>query len=106
MSIQPVFETIFKRLFSQRTSALMVAEMPIGEQVAIPAKVVAVNLMHWSSTAPMQESEVCEADVEFDDDSTNSEFEILDRNDGLCHVRFVDGSEAYVGEGLSEDEIF
>lgn len=103
--IQPVFETIFKRLFSQRTPALMVAEMPNGEHVAIPAKDESVNMMHCSSTAPTQESEVCEADVEFDDDSTNSEFEILDRNDGLCHVRFVDGSEAYVGEGLSEDEI-
>lgn len=32
-------------------------------------------------------------------------FEILRRNDGLCHVRFVDGSEAYVGEDLSKDEI-
>lgn len=105
VSLQPVFETIFKRLFSQRTSALMVAEMLNGGQVAIPTKDESVNMMHCSSTAPTQESEVCEADVEFDDDSTNSEFEILDRNDGLCHVRFVDGSEAYVGEGLSEDEI-
>lgn len=104
VSLQHVFETIFKRLFSQRTPALMVAEMPNGEQVTIPAKDESVNMMHCSSTAPTQKREVCEADVEFDDDSTNSEFEILDRNDGLCHVRFVDGSEGYVGEGLLDDE--
>ncbi|MCM1138394.1 MAG: hypothetical protein NC453_07475 [Muribaculum sp.] len=105
VSLQPVFETIFKRLFSQRTPTLMVAEMPNGEQVVIPAKDESVNMMHCSSTAQTQVSEICEADIEFDDDSTYSEFEILDRNDGLCHVLFVDGSEAYVGEGLSEDEI-
>lgn len=105
VSIQPVFETIFKRLFSQRTPALVVAEMPNGTHANIPANDESVNVTHCSSTAPTQESEVCEADVEFDDDSTNNEFEIIDRNDGLCHVRFVDGSEAHVGEDLSDDEI-
>ena len=105
VSRHPVFEIISKRLFSQRTPALVVAEMSNGEQVAISASDESVNMMHCSLTTPMQESEVCEADVEFDDDSPNNEFEIIDRNDGLCHVRFVDGSEAYVGEGLSEDEI-
>ncbi len=105
VSLQPIFETIFKRLFSLRTPALMVAEMPNGTHVNIPANDESVNVMHCSSTAPTQESDVCEADVEFDDDSTNNEFEIIDRNDGLYLVRFVDGSEADVGEGLSEDEI-
>lgn len=104
-SIQLIFEIIFKRLFSQRTPAFMVAEMPNGKHVAIPTNDESVNMMHCSSTAATQESEVCEADVEFDDDSTNSEFEILERNDELCHVRFVDGSEAYVSEGLSDDEV-
>ena len=37
ISVQPVFEAIFKRLFPQRTPAIMVAEMPNGEQIVIPA---------------------------------------------------------------------
>lgn len=104
-SLQPVFEAIFKRLFSQRTSAIMAAETPNGEHVSMPINDESLELIQCTSTIQTQKSEVCVADVEIDDESTKSEFEVLDRNNGICHVRFADGSEAYVGEGLSHDEI-
>ena len=57
VSIQPVFETIFKRLFPQRTPAIMVAEMPNGEQVAIPANDESVEMMQCTSDASTLEYE-------------------------------------------------
>lgn len=104
-SIQPVFETIFKRLFSQRTPSIVVAEMPNGNRVAEPVNEESVEMMQCASTAPTQECNVCEEDVEFADESENSEFEIIGNLDELRHIRFADGSEAYAGEGLSDEEI-
>lgn len=106
VSIQPVFEAIFKRLFPQRTPAIMVAEMPNGEQVAIPANDESVEMMQCTSDAPTLEYEVSEDDVEFDEKPANDKFEVVDcHDDGFSHIRFADGSEAYVGDGLADDEI-
>lgn len=108
VSIQPVFETIFKRLFSQRTSAIMIAETPSGEHVAIPANDEQLERMQLSApalTSECHECDVCEEDVEFAEDSEPKEFEVIETLDDLRHIRFADGSDAYVGEGLSEDEI-
>ena len=69
VSIQPVFEAIFKRLFPQSASAVVVAEMPNGEQVAITANDESVDMMQYTSDAPTMECEVSEDDVEFTDDS-------------------------------------
>ena len=49
VSIQPVFEAIFKRLFPQRTPAIMVAEMPNGQHIAVPANDESVGMMQSSS---------------------------------------------------------
>ena len=106
VSIQPVFETIFKRLFPQRIPAIMVAEMPNGEHVAIPANDDSVEMMQCTSDAPTLEYEVSEDDVEFDEKPANDKFEVVDcHDDGFSHIRFADGSEAYVGDGLADDEI-
>ena len=104
-SIQPVFEAIFKRLFSQRTSAIMVAETPSGEHVAMPVNDESLELMQCDSIAHVVEGDVRVEDVEFAKESTSSKFEVLEFSNGMCHVRFADGSEAYVGEGLSDEEI-
>ena len=49
VSIQPVFEAIFKRLFPQSASAVVVAEMPNGEHIAVPANDESVGMMQSSS---------------------------------------------------------
>ena len=106
VSIQPVFEAIFKRLFPQRTPAIMVAEMPNGEQAAIPANDESVEIMQCTSDAPTLEYEVSEDNVEFDEKPANDKFEVVDCNDnGFSRISFAAGSEAYVGDGLTDDEI-
>ena len=57
-SVQPVFEAIFKRLFPQNASAVVVAEMPNGEQVAVPANDESVEMIQCISDAPTLEYEV------------------------------------------------
>lgn len=107
-SLQSVFEAIFKRLFPQRTPAIMVAEMPNGEHVAIQANDEQLETMQFSASALTSEShecDVCEEDVEFAKNSEPKEFEVIGTLDDLRHIRFADGSEAYVGDGLADDEI-
>ena len=104
-SIQPVFEAIFKRLFSQRTSAIIVAETPNGEHVAMPVNDESVGMMQCEPIAHVVEGNVRVEDVEFAKESTSRKFEVLERGDRMCHVCFADGSEAYVGDGLADDEI-
>ena len=107
-SVQPVFETIFKRLFSQRTPAIMVAETPNGEHVAMPVNDEQLEAMQFSASAlpsECSEYDVCEEDVEFAESPEPKEFEVIGNLDELRHIRFADGSEAYVGEGLSDEEI-
>ena len=63
VSIQPIFEAIFKRLLPQSASAVVVAEMPNGEQVAIPANDDSVEMMQCTSDPPTLEYEVNVDDV-------------------------------------------
>lgn len=52
--------------------------------------------------------EVCieEDDVEFAEEIDNdSSFEVLEIMEGMRHIRFSDGTEAYVGMDLSDDDI-
>ncbi|MDE6786948.1 MAG: hypothetical protein K2J46_07920 [Muribaculaceae bacterium] len=95
-SVQPVFEAIFKRLFSQHTSAIIVAETPNGEHVAMPVNDESVEMMQCEPIAHVVESNVRVEDVEFAKESTSRKFEVLERSDRMCHVCFADGSEAYV----------
>ena len=64
ISAQAAFEAIFKRLFRQSASAVVVAEMPNGEQVALPANDESVGMMQCTSEAPTMEYEVSEDDVD------------------------------------------
>ncbi|MDE6648914.1 MAG: hypothetical protein K2K45_03185 [Muribaculaceae bacterium] len=104
-SLQPVFEVIFKRLFTQRTSSVMVAETPSGEHVAIHVNDKSVEMMQCEPIAYVVEDDMRVEDGEFAKESTSRKFEVIECSDGMCHVHFADGSEAYVGEGLSDDEI-
>lgn len=75
ISVQPIFEAIFKRLFPQRTPAIMVAEMPNGQNIAVPANDESVEMMQCTSESP---TFVSEDDVEFAEDSTINEFEVVE----------------------------
>lgn len=107
---QSVIEDVFNRhstLFRRR-EVMALTETTTGEQIAIPTS-------EGSSVMPMQFSEstseeVCiEADeIEFAEETAPSKdhsFEVLEIIDDLRHIRFSDGSEAYVGMGLSDNDI-
>lgn len=107
---QSVIEDVFNRLSTlfRRREVMALTETTTGEQIAIPTS-------EGSSVMPMQFSEstseeVCiEADeIEFAEETAPSKdhsFEVLEIIDDLRHIRFSDGSEAYVGMGLSDNDI-
>ena len=105
---QSVIEDVFNRLQSlfRRREVMAIAETPIGEQIAI-------STPEEPSVMPMQFSEsisdeVCieEDDVEFAEEIDNdSSFEVLEIIEGMRHIRFSDGTEAYVGMDLSDEDI-
>ena len=107
---QSVIEDVFNRLSTlfRRREVMALTETTTGEQIAIPTS-------ERSSVMPMQFSEstseeVCiEADeIEFAEETAPSKdhsFEVLEIIDDLRHIRFSDGSEAYVGMGLSDNDI-
>ena len=62
--------------------------------------------MQCTSDTPTLEYEVSEDNVEFDEKPANDKFEVVDCNDnGFSRISFAAGSEAYVGDGLTDDEI-
>ena len=107
---QSVIEDVFNRLSTifRCREVMALTETTTGEQIAIPTS-------EGSSVMPMQFSEstseeVCiEADeIEFAEETAPSKdhsFEVLEIIDDLRHIRFSDGSEAYVGMGLSDNDI-
>lgn len=105
---QSVIEDVFNRLQSlfHRREVMPIAETTTGEQIAI-------STPEEPSVMPMKFSEsisdeVCieEDDVEFAEEIDNdSSFEVLEIIEGMRHIRFSDGTEAYVGMDLSDEDI-
>ena len=71
----------------------------------MPVNDESLEIMQCEPITTAIEGDVREEDVKFAKESTSSEFEVLECSDGLCHIRFADGSEAYVGEDLSHEDI-
>ena len=105
ISVQPVFEAIFKRLFPMSASTVVVAEMPNGEQVAIPANDNSVEMMQFTSDAPTMEYEVSEDDVEFAGDSNADTFEVVESCDDMNLIRFSDGVELWCNKDFSAKDL-
>ncbi len=105
---QSVIEDVFKRLQSlfRRREVMAIAETTTGEQIAI-------STPEEPSVMPMQFSEsisdevgIEENEVEFLKEIDNGRsFEVLEIIEGMRHIRFSDGTEAYVGMDLSNDDI-
>ncbi|MDE7421136.1 MAG: hypothetical protein K2N35_13100, partial [Muribaculaceae bacterium] len=104
-SIQPVFEAIFKRLFSQRTPAIMVAETSNGEQVAIPVNDESLELMQCEPITTAIEGDVCIEDVEFAEEVDHSEFEVVEIYEDQKLIRFPDGKEIWYHIDNSKEDI-
>ena len=105
ISVQPVFEAISKRLSPQRTPAIMVAETPNGEHVAMPVNDDSVEMMQCTSDTPTLEYEVSEDDVEFADDSNADTFEVVESFDDMNLIRFSDGVELWCNKDCTSEDI-
>lgn len=105
---QSVIEEVFNRLQSlfRRREVMAIAETPIGDQIAISTpEEPAVMPMKFSESIS-DEVGIEEDDVEFAEEIDNdSSFEVLEIIEGMRHIRFSDGTEAYVGMDLSDEDI-
>lgn len=105
---QSVIEDVFNRLQSlfRRREVIAIAETTTGEQIDISTpKEPSVMPMQFSESIS---DEVCieEDDIEFAEEIDNdSSFEVLEIIEGMRHIRFSDGTEAYVGMDLSDEDI-
>ena len=107
---QSAIEEVFNRIQSlfRRRKVMAIAETPTGEQIAI-------STSEEPSVMPMQFSESTSAEVcvevdeaEFEEDTSpinDCSYELLEIIEGMRHIRFSDGTEAYVGMDLSDDDI-
>ena len=101
IGFQSVIEDVFKRLQSlfRRREVMAIAETTTGEQIAI-------SIPEKPLVMPMQFSESISDEVEFPKEINNGRsFEVLEIIEGMRHIRFSDGTEAYVGMDLSDDDI-
>lgn len=99
---------VLKRLQSlfRRHEVMAIAETTTGEQID-------VSTPEEPSVMPMQFSEsisdevgIEENEVEFLKEINNgSSFEVLEIIEGMRHIRFSDGTEAYVGMDLSDEDV-
>lgn len=105
---QSVIEDVFNRLQSlfRRREVIAIAETTTGEQIDISTpKEPSVMPMQFSESIS---DEVCieEDDIEFAEEIDNdSSFEVLEIIESMRHIRFSDGTEAYVGMDLSDEDI-
>ena len=103
---QSAIEEVFNRLQSlfRRRKVMAIAETTTGEQIDI-------STPEDPSVMPMQFSESVSDDVCIEEDEIGSaedndnSFEVLEIIEDMRHIRFSDGTEAYVGMDLSDDDI-
>ena len=104
ISVQPVFEAIFKRLFPQSASAVVIAEMPNGQHIAVPANDESVEMKQCASDTSTLECEVNVDDVGFADDSNADTFEVVESFDDMNLIRFSDGVELWCNKDCSAED--
>lgn len=106
---QSVIEDLFNRLSAhfRRREVIAIAETPTGEKVSVST--TDVQEIQEQCSTPIPET-TCVAENKGESKVTipmneNRPFEVLEIVDGMRHIRFPDGEEAYVGMELSDDEI-
>lgn len=105
---QSVIEEVFNRLQSlfRRREVMAIAETSTGDQIAISTpeepSVMPMKFSESISDEVCIEEDVIEFAEEIDNDSS---FEVLEIIEGMRHIRFSDGTEAYVGMDLSDEDI-
>ncbi len=103
---QSVIEDVFNRLQSlfRRREVMAIAETANGEKMHVSVEDSSVTMTQYSEV-DSDVSCIEESNVAFEKSTDNAPFEVLEVVDDMRHIRFPDGEEAYVGTGLSDEEI-
>lgn len=103
---QSVIEEVFNRLQSlfRRREVMAIAETANGEKMHVSVEEPSVTMTQYSEAD--SDAAGIEGRIATCEKSTNkAPFEVLEVVDDMRHIRFPDGEEAYVGIGLSDEEI-
>lgn len=103
---QSVIEEVFNRLSTlfRRQEIMAIAETANGEEMHVSVEDPSVTMTQYSEI----DSDVTgieEVNAAFEKSTNKAPFEVLEVVDDMRHIRFSDGEEAYVGIGLSDEEI-
>lgn len=103
---QSVIEEVFNRLSTlfRRQEIMAIAETANGEEMHVSVEDPSVTMTQYSEI----DSDVTgieEVNAAFEKPTNKAPFEVLEVVDDMRHIRFSDGEEAYVGIGLSDEEI-
>lgn len=103
---QSVIEDVFKRLQSlfRRREVMSIAETANGEKMHVSVEEPSVTMTQYYG-AVSDVNGIVESIATFEKSTDNAPFEVLEVVDDMRHIRFPDGEEAYVGTGLSDEEI-
>lgn len=103
---QSVIEDAFNRLQSlfRRREIMAIAETANGEKMHVSVEEPSVTMTQYYG-ADSDVNGIEEGIATFEKSTDKVPFEVLEVVDDMRHIRFPDGEEAYVGSGLSDEEI-
>ena len=103
---QSAIEDVFNRLSTlfRRREVMAIAETANGEKMHVSVEEPSVTMTQYFETNS-EVSDIEESNATFEKSMDNAPFEVLEVVDDMRHIRFSDGEEAYVGIGLSDEEI-
>ena len=103
---QSVIEDVFKRLQSlfRRREVMTIAETANGEKMHVSVEEPSVTMTQYSG-ADSDVTGIEGSNATFEKSMDKAPFEVLEVVDDMRHIRFSDGEKAYVGIGLSDEEI-
>ncbi len=103
---QSVIEEVFNRLstFFRRQEIMAIAETANGEEMHVSVEDPSITMTQYSEI-DSDVTDIEEVNAAFEKSTNKAPFEVLEVVDDMRHIRFSDGEEAYVGIGLSDEEI-
>lgn len=103
---QSVIEDVFNRLQSlfRRREIMAIAETANGEKMHVSVEEPSVTMTQYYG-ADSDVNGIEESIATFEKSMDKAQFEVLEVVDDMRHIRFSDWEEAYVGIGLSDEEI-
>ena len=103
---QSAIEEVFNRLSTlfRRQEIMAIAETANGEKMHVSVEEPSVTMTQYSD-ADSDVTSIEEVNAAFEKSTNKAPFEVLEVVDDMRHIRFSDGEEAYVGIGLSDEEI-